>query len=78
MEIPYRNNESIYVFALQDHVTVIFSTEFKEDTDKIFGKVFLQVIKKWNILFFFFFLMLFRYLYINIYINQINVILCKN
>jgi len=42
MEIPYRNNESIYVFALQDHVTVIFSTEFKEDTDKIFGKVFLQ------------------------------------
>jgi len=46
MEIPYRNNESIYVFALQDHVTVIFSTEFKEDTDKIFGKVFLKVIKK--------------------------------
>jgi len=44
MEIPYRNNESIFVFALQDHVTVIFSTEFKEDTDKIFGKVFLQVI----------------------------------
>ncbi|KAG4082883.1 P34-Arc-domain-containing protein [Neocallimastix lanati (nom. inval.)] len=42
MEIPYRNNESIFVFALQDHVTVIFSTEFKEDTDKIFGRVFLQ------------------------------------
>lgn len=42
MEIPYRNRESIFVFAVQDHVTVIFSTEFKEDTDKIFGKVFLQ------------------------------------
>jgi len=49
MEIPYRNNESIFVFALQDHVTVIFSTEFKEDTDKIFGRVFLQVIKEYNI-----------------------------
>ena len=53
MEIPYRNNESIYVFALQDHVTVIFSTEFKEDTDKIFGKVFLQVIYHLKLLFLF-------------------------
>ena len=53
MEIPYRNNESIFVFALQDHVTVIFSTEFKEDTDKIFGKVFLQVIYHLNYLFLF-------------------------
>ncbi|KAJ3321480.1 hypothetical protein HDV06_004149 [Boothiomyces sp. JEL0866] len=42
MAIPYRINEAIYIKALPDRVTVIFSTEFKDETDKIYGKVFLQ------------------------------------
>lgn len=42
MEIHYRDEEAIYVRAAADRVTVIFSTEFKEETDRIFGKVFLQ------------------------------------
>jgi actin related protein 2/3 complex subunit 2 len=43
MSIHYRPDEAIFVKALPDRVTVIFSTEFKEETDKIYGKVFLQV-----------------------------------
>jgi actin related protein 2/3 complex subunit 2 len=43
MAIHYRTDEAIFVQALPDRVTVIFSTEFKEETDKIYGKVFLQV-----------------------------------
>lgn len=43
MAIHYREDEAIYIKALPDRVTVIFSTEFKEETDKIYGKVFLQV-----------------------------------
>ncbi|KAF9499598.1 arp2/3 complex 34 kDa subunit [Pleurotus eryngii] len=42
MAIHYRDEEAIYVQAAQDRVTVIFSTVFREETDKIFGKVFLQ------------------------------------
>lgn len=42
MEIHYRDDEAIYVRASHDRVTVIFSTLFKEETDRIFGKVFLQ------------------------------------
>lgn len=42
MQIHYRDEEAIYVQALQDRVTVIFSTVFREETDRIFGKVFLQ------------------------------------
>ncbi|KAJ3275015.1 hypothetical protein HDV01_001521 [Terramyces sp. JEL0728] len=42
MAIPYRINEAIYIKALPDRVTVIFSTEFKDETDRIYGKVFLQ------------------------------------
>lgn len=34
--------EAIYIQASADRVTVIFSTVFKEETDRIFGKVFLQ------------------------------------
>lgn len=34
--------EAIYIQASSDRVTVIFSTVFKEETDRIFGKVFLQ------------------------------------
>lgn len=43
MQIHYRDEEAIYVQAAQDRVTVIFSTIFQDETDRIFGKVFLQV-----------------------------------
>jgi len=42
MQIHYRDEEAIYVQASHDRVTVIFSTIFKDETDKTFGKVFLQ------------------------------------
>ncbi|KAL2913527.1 Arp complex subunit [Polyrhizophydium stewartii] len=42
MAVHYRDEEAIYIKALHDRVTVIFSTEFKDETDKIYGKVFLQ------------------------------------
>lgn len=40
--IHYREEEAIYVKASHDRVTVIFSTVFREETDRVFGKVFLQ------------------------------------
>ncbi|KAF8001610.1 hypothetical protein HF325_004111 [Metschnikowia pulcherrima] len=41
--VKYRGeDESIFIKPSFDRVTVIFSTTFKDDTDKIFGKVFLQ------------------------------------
>ena len=40
--LPCRPDEAIYVQASLDRVTVVFSTIFKEETDRIFGKVFLQ------------------------------------
>ena len=43
--IHYREEEAIYVKANYDRVTVIFSTVFREETDRIFGKVFLQVLR---------------------------------
>jgi actin related protein 2/3 complex subunit 2 len=43
MAVHYREEEAIYIKASYDRVTVIFSTVFKEETDRIFGKVFLQV-----------------------------------
>jgi len=42
MQIHYRDEEAIYIRASPDRVTVIFSTVFREETDRIFGKVFLQ------------------------------------
>jgi len=42
MAVHYREEEAIYVKASHDRVTVIFSTVFREETDRIFGKVFLQ------------------------------------
>ena len=41
-QIRYRDSEAIFVKAEKDRVTVIFSTTFKDETDVIFGKVFLQ------------------------------------
>lgn len=43
MAIHYRDEEAIYIQAASDRVTVFFSTVFREETDRIFGKVFLQV-----------------------------------
>ncbi|KAG9320972.1 hypothetical protein KVV02_000603 [Mortierella alpina] len=42
MTIHYRDGEAIYIQNQQDRVTVIFSTLFKEETDRVFAKVFLQ------------------------------------
>ena len=42
MVIQYRDEETMYIKASQDRVTVIFSTLFKDETDNVFGKVFLQ------------------------------------
>ncbi|KAJ2900613.1 arp2 3 complex 34 kda subunit [Zalerion maritima] len=42
MSIHYREEEAIYVKASHDRVTVIFSTVFREETDRVFGKVFIQ------------------------------------
>ena len=40
--INYRPDETLFVRALDDRVTVIFSTTFKGEDDIIFGKVFMQ------------------------------------
>lgn len=42
MVIHYREDETIFIKSAADRVTVIFSTLFKEETDKILAKVFLQ------------------------------------
>lgn len=44
MQIHYRDEEAMYIQAAPDRITVIFSTIFREETDRIFGKVFLQVL----------------------------------
>ena len=44
MQVHYRDEEAMYIQAASDRVTVIFSTIFREETDRIFGKVFLQVL----------------------------------
>ena len=41
--IHYREEEAIFIKASHDRVTVIFSTIFRDETDKVFAKVFLQV-----------------------------------
>jgi actin related protein 2/3 complex subunit 2 len=50
MQIHYRDEEAIYLQAAHDRVTVIFSTVFREETDRIFGKVFLQECDLWLII----------------------------
>src|SRR5438034_254281 len=42
MAVHYREEEAIYVKASHDRVTVMFSTVFREETDRVFGKVFIQ------------------------------------
>ena len=48
LALHYRDEEAIYIQAAFDRVTVIFSTMFREETDRIFGKVFLQVGATWR------------------------------
>jgi len=43
MIIHYREEEAIYVQAANDRVTIVISTLFSDETDRVFGKVFLQV-----------------------------------
>jgi len=40
--IHYRDDETMYVEAKPDRVTVVFSTIFKDEDDIVLGKVFLQ------------------------------------
>lgn len=41
--IHYRDDETMYVSASSDRVTVIFSTVFKDADDNIIGRVFMEV-----------------------------------
>ena len=44
--IHYREDETMFVEAKYDRVTVVFSTIFKDDDDIVLGKVFLQEFKE--------------------------------
>lgn len=44
--IHYRDEETMYIEAKSDRVTVIFSTVFKDETDIVIGKVFMQEFKE--------------------------------
>jgi len=44
--IHYRDDETMYVEAQADRVTVIFSTIFKDEDDIVIGKVFMQEFKE--------------------------------
>nr|KAG5689048.1 hypothetical protein BaRGS_006444 [Batillaria attramentaria] len=44
--VHYRDDETMYVEAKKDRVTVIFSTTFKDDDDVVIGKVFMQEFKE--------------------------------
>jgi len=44
--INYRDDETLYIEAKEDRVTVIFSTIFKDPSDVIYGKVFMQEFKE--------------------------------
>ncbi|QLG70814.1 hypothetical protein HG535_0A07560 [Zygotorulaspora mrakii] len=40
--IKYRDDENLFIKPSYDRITVIFETIFQDETDKVFGKVFLQ------------------------------------
>ncbi|KAL1494150.1 hypothetical protein ABEB36_009794 [Hypothenemus hampei] len=44
--IPYREDETLYVEAKADRVTVVFSTRFRDEDDVVIGKVFMQELKE--------------------------------
>merc|ERR1711916_181470 len=47
-ELAYRDNESIFLQASRDRVTIIFSVEFKDADDIVLSQVFLQEFKAAN------------------------------
>nr|CAG4644031.1 EOG090X07NU [Lepidurus arcticus] len=44
--IHYRDEETLYVEAKPDRVTVVFSTVFRDEDDVVLGKVFLQELRE--------------------------------
>lgn len=44
--INYRNDETMYVEAKSDRVTVVFSTIFRDEDDVVLGKVFMQELRE--------------------------------
>ncbi|CAG9863508.1 unnamed protein product [Phyllotreta striolata] len=44
--IHYRDDETLYVEAKSDRVTVVFSTRFRDEDDVVIGKVFMQELKE--------------------------------
>ncbi|XP_044272832.1 probable actin-related protein 2/3 complex subunit 2 [Tribolium madens] len=44
--IHYRDDETMYVEAKADRVTVVFSTRFRDEDDVVIGKVFMQELKE--------------------------------
>lgn len=44
--IHYRDDETMYVEAKSDRVTVVFSTRFRDEDDVVIGKVFMQELKE--------------------------------
>ncbi|CAH0564865.1 unnamed protein product [Brassicogethes aeneus] len=44
--IHYRDDETLYVEAKADRVTVVFSTRFRDEDDVVIGKVFMQELKE--------------------------------
>ena len=42
LALHYRADEAMYILPAHDRVTVVISTRFEEETDRIFGKVFVQ------------------------------------
>lgn len=44
--INYRDDETLYVEAKADRVTVVFSTIFRDEDDVVLGKVFMQELKE--------------------------------
>lgn len=44
--INYRNDETMYVEAKSDRVTVVFSTLFRDEDDVVLGKVFMQELRE--------------------------------
>ena len=43
VSVTFSQNEAFYVKAAPDRICVSFSTDFQDESDRIFGKLFLQV-----------------------------------
>ncbi len=44
VSVTFSHNEAFYVKAFPDRICVSFSTDFQDESDRIFGKLFLQVL----------------------------------